>query len=136
MYTKHAHVATSSPAHTDTDGFKIYANFLYFSYQDTVGGRSKREGTYVYIWSIHFIGQQKLTQHCKATIFQKKEKSNVLSFFFFFLYWVILSGSVVKNPPAMQETCRQCRFDPWVRKIPWSRKWQPTPVLLSGESHA
>ena len=85
MYTKHAHVATSSPAHTDTDGFKIYANFLYFSYQDTVGGRSKREGTYVYIWSIHFIGQQKLTQHCKATIFQKKEKSNVLSFFFFSL---------------------------------------------------
>ena len=21
------------------------------------------------------------------------------------------------------------RFDPWVRKIPWSRKWQPTPFL-------
>ena len=25
------------------------------------------------------------------------------------------------------------RFDPWVRKIPWRRKWQPTPVLLPGE---
>ena len=25
-------------------------------------------------------------------------------------------------------------FDPWVRKIPWSRKWQPTPVFLPGES--
>ena len=23
------------------------------------------------------------------------------------------------------------RFDPWVRKIPWSRKWQPTPIFLS-----
>ena len=23
-------------------------------------------------------------------------------------------------------------FDPWVRKIPWSRKWQPTPVFLPG----
>ena len=22
------------------------------------------------------------------------------------------------------------RFDPWIRKIPWRRKWQPTPVLL------
>ena len=21
--------------------------------------------------------------------------------------------------------CRRCRFDPWVRKIPWRRKWQP-----------
>ena len=26
-------------------------------------------------------------------------------------------------------------FDPWVRKIPWSRKWQTTPVFLPGESH-
>ena len=26
-------------------------------------------------------------------------------------------------------------FDLWVRKIPWRRKWQPTPVLLPGESH-
>ena len=26
---------------------------------------------------------------------------------------------------------RHCRLglDPWVRKIPWSRKWQPTPVF-------
>ena len=30
---------------------------------------------------------------------------------------------------------RRCRFDPWVRKIPWGRKWQPTPVLLSGKFH-
>ena len=26
-------------------------------------------------------------------------------------------------------------FDPWVRKIPWSRAWQPTPVFSLGESH-
>ena len=31
--------------------------------------------------------------------------------------------------------CRRPRFDPWVRKIPWRRKWQPTPVFLPGESH-
>ena len=24
------------------------------------------------------------------------------------------------------------KFDPWVRKIPWRMKWQPTPVLLPG----
>ena len=24
---------------------------------------------------------------------------------------------------------------PWVRKIPWRRKWQPTPVILPGKSH-
>ena len=26
-------------------------------------------------------------------------------------------------------------FDPWVRKILWRRKWQPTPVYLLGEAH-
>ena len=26
-------------------------------------------------------------------------------------------------------------LDPWVRKIPWSRKWHPTPVFLPGEFH-
>ena len=40
-------------------------------------------------------------------------------------------GSVAKNPPAS----RKCRFNPWVGKIPWSRKWQPTPVFLPGEFH-
>ena len=25
-------------------------------------------------------------------------------------------------------------FDPWVGKIPWRRKWQPTPVFLPGKS--
>ena len=25
--------------------------------------------------------------------------------------------------------------DPWVRKIPWRRKWQPTPIILPGKSH-
>ena len=26
-------------------------------------------------------------------------------------------------------------FNPWVRKIPWRKKWQPTPVFLPGKSH-
>ena len=31
--------------------------------------------------------------------------------------------------------CRRLGFDPWVRKIPWRRKWQPTAVFLPGEPH-
>ena len=27
------------------------------------------------------------------------------------------------------------QFNPWVSKILWRRKWQPTPVLLLGKSH-
>ena len=38
---------------------------------------------------------------------------------------------MVKRLPTMRET----GFDPWVRKIPWRRKWQSTPVLLLGKSH-
>ena len=31
--------------------------------------------------------------------------------------------------------CRRHRFDPWIRKIPWSRKWQPIPLFLPGKFH-
>ena len=29
----------------------------------------------------------------------------------------------------------RCKFDPWVRKTAWRRKWQPTPVFLPEKSH-
>ena len=45
------------------------------------------------------------------------------------------NGSVVKNPPVNARSCRRYMFDPWVGKIPWRRKWLPTPVFLPGESH-
>ena len=35
----------------------------------------------------------------------------------------------------MQEMQEIWGFDPWVRKIPWSRKWQPIPVFMLGKSH-
>ena len=40
-------------------------------------------------------------------------------------------AQTVKKPPAMQRP----GFDPWIRKIPWRREWQPTLVLLLGEFH-
>ena len=33
------------------------------------------------------------------------------------------------------QKCKRCMFDPWVRKIPWSRKWQLVPVFLLGKLH-
>ena len=44
------------------------------------------------------------------------------------------------NGPRAKEPACQCRrhkihwLDPWVRKIPWRRAWQPTPVFLPGDS--
>ena len=48
-----------------------------------------------------------------------------------FKYLGFPGGSAVKN----HQQGRRCRFDPWVGKNPWRRKWQPTPVFLPGESH-
>ena len=39
---------------------------------------------------------------------------------------------MVKNLPTI---AGGTGFDTWVRKMPWSRKWQPTPVFLPGKSH-
>jgi len=38
-----------------------------------------------------------------------------------------------------ESTCQckrhsRCRLDSWIRKIPWRRKWQPTPLFLPGKS--
>ena len=30
--------------------------------------------------------------------------------------------------------CRRSGFNPWAETFPWRREWQPTPVLLPGES--
>ena len=49
----------------------------------------------------------------------------------YYIIGTFLVAEMVRNLPAMQET----RFDPWVRKIPWRKEWQPTPVFLPGESH-
>ena len=42
-----------------------------------------------------------------------------------------LSG---KKSACQYRSHRRCGWDPWVRKVPRRRKWQPTPVFLLGES--
>ena len=49
--------------------------------------------------------------------------------------YVDFPGGSEKNPggkePAGQ--CKRHGLDPWIGKIPWRRKWQPTPVFLPGK---
>ena len=52
-----------------------------------------------------------------------------------FIKWASQVALVVKNLPANAGRYKRCKFDPWVRKIPWRRARQPTPVFLPGESH-
>jgi len=54
----------------------------------------------------------------------------------FAVWFRSLCGGASGKESACQ--CRRherCRFDPWVRKIPWRRAGQHTPVFLLGESH-
>jgi len=44
-------------------------------------------------------------------------------------------GASSKEPACRCRRHKRCWLDPWVRKIPWRRAWQPTPVFLPGESH-
>ena len=70
-----------------------------------LGGRFKREGTYVYLWLIHVDVWHKPTQYCKAIILQLKinkfQKARWVSWFFTTVYlrglvyeeWDFRSGS-------------------------------------------
>ena len=45
-----------------------------------------------------------------------------------------LPGGAKGKEPISQSRRPKSWFDPWVGKIPWRRRWQPTPVFLPGEA--
>ena len=49
--------------------------------------------------------------------------------------WASRVALVVRSPPASAGRLKRRGFNPRVRKIPWRRAQQPTPVFLPGESH-
>ena len=40
-----------------------------------------------------------------------------------------------KEPTCQCMRYKRRKFNPWIRKIPWRRKWKPTAVFLPGKSH-
>ena len=44
-------------------------------------------------------------------------------------------GASGKEPACQYRRHKRLGFNPWVRKIPWRRKWYPSPLFLPGESH-
>ena len=43
--------------------------------------------------------------------------------------------ALVVKKQTNKQTCKRPGFHPWVMRIPWRRKWLPTPILLPGEFH-
>ena len=66
----------------------------------------------------------KLTPYKSTVLRLKKEKEKKYN----------VKGSIFTAAVSLTSQCRRPGFDPWVGKIPWRRKWQPTPVFLPGES--
>ena len=91
---------------------------------------------------------QKMPEWVISALFLFSEKLSVfyiyLSIYHLSLYhlsvytssdlWSFPGWAVVKNPPVNAGD-QEMRFYPWVRKIPWRRAWQPTPVFLPGKPH-
>ena len=50
-------------------------------------------------------------------------------------WWGFPGGASGKEPACQSRRHRRCGINPWVGKIPWRRKWEPTPVFFPGESH-
>ena len=76
-------------------------------------------GTY---WKVFLLRQTRLAQ--TARLFQ--------------CHWALLLRKLRPRPSGVLPASLQCRrpgFDPWVRKITWRRKCQPSPGFLPGESH-
>ena len=48
---------------------------------------------------------------------------------------VFPGGASGKEPRCQSERHKKRGFNPWIRKIPWRRAWQLTPVFLPGESY-
>ena len=74
-----------------------------------------------------------LSHHCPLPTLCSHSLFTPLHVFFLCLEWP--GDSEVKNPPANAEWHMRHGFNPWIGKICWRKKWQPTPVFLPGKSY-
>ena len=51
------------------------------------------------------------------------------------MQWGFSGGMSGKESACQCRRYKRCRFNPWVRKGPWRRKWHPSPVFSPGECH-
>ena len=86
------------------------------------------------ILSLKFLGKNLF----HALFIASGVASSPCFFFFFLALDASLPSLALCRWPSGKESvcpCRRQGFDPWVRKIPWTRQWQPTLVFLPWESH-
>ena len=85
--------------------------------QDSIAGKKKKKKVYLRVYKTTFFILNLGVSHLLL------------------LFAAVQLALVVKNPPHNAEDIKRHEFDPWMGKLPWRRKWQPTPVFLPRESH-
>ena len=65
----------------------------------------------------------------------QKEKNRYHILMHIYVIYDLLGGGSGKEPTCQCRRHKRHGFNPWVRKIPWRRAWQPILVFLPGESH-
>ena len=61
----------------------------------------------------------------------------IYTYIHIYTYYVCIMHKQAFQVAQWERIClpsRRFRFDPWAGKIPWRRKWQPTPAFLPGKS--
>ena len=84
-------------------------------------------------WQAHFFFTTELPSNPYLLIVLKVKLDSHTVFFIDHCPFASFHGGSVVKESACQ--CRWPRFDLWVEKIPWRRKWQPTPVTLLRKPH-
>ena len=75
-----------------------------------------------FLWYNSFYWENRLILSCSVMYYLLRGELGLT-------WW--LSG---KESACQCRRCRRCGFNTRVRKIPWRRKWQPTPIFLPGKS--
>ena len=103
------------------------------------------KGGWVWIWEVTCSKEQQWTSCHQIHCFVSLSLTSLIFLYYLapsqrlwtlhLLFFHCCPGGTSGKEPACQYRRLRCEFDPWFRKIPWRRKWQPTPVTLPGESH-
>ena len=100
-----------------------HGNPFQYSSQENSMDRGTRRATSSWGWK-----EMDTTEQLTLSTFQDWDSQ-------LFRHLGFLGNASGKEPTCQCRRHKRCKFDPWVRKIPWRRAWWPTPVVLPREAH-
>ena len=107
---------------TNWGKLRSYLDSIYASVQSPLASYKKKKKLYLeWWWRASDLPNERL---CKYSVYC----------LYFSTFLIILHTPWL--PWRSESSCqwRKHKFHPWVGKIPWRRKWQPTPVFFPGKS--